>query len=144
MELVKALRYLLFGDDALLRWTLFSAFSFAAVVGLTALLHDGFGVDSKIAFLIPLILVFFANFLTMRYLVYGRPTRPIGRQFAEYSVSAAGFRILEYATYWISLDLLGAHYLLSIIVIMPTSFLLKFLFYKMTVFGSAELPPRSR
>lgn len=138
------LRNLLFGDRVLLRWSAFSVGSFLTVVSLTALLRESVGLNEKAAFAIPLVLVFFANFVTMRYLVYDGPRRPIARQFAHYSVSATIFRGLEYVAYWLSLDLLGVNYLIAVLVIMPTAFLLKFLFYKVAIFGSDSLSWLSR
>jgi hypothetical protein len=132
---------LLFEDSSLPRWTLFSVFSFLFVLGLTSLLHQVLGVNDRVAFLIPLIGVFFLNFFTMRYVVYGRPSRTIGSQFLAYTFSAAGFRAIEYAAYWISLEFFSLHYLIAITLILPTSFLLKYLFYRFAVFGSG--PRRS-
>ena len=138
MRLINAIVRVLFGDRALIRWTFCSAGSFLAVVGLTAFFREVIGLNAKLAFLFPLIIVFFVNFLTARYLVYGRPTLPIGRQFLAYSLAAFSFRGLEYGAYWTLLDWLGVHYLVAASVVMPSSFISKFAFYKLTIFGSQE------
>ena len=138
MKFISAIRHLLFRDRALLRWTACSGFSFATVLGITAGLHEIVGIDEKFSFLAPLVFVFFINFITLRYFVYGRSTRPIITQFIQYGVSAMIFRSLEYCAYWLALDLLGVNYLVAVLVIMPTSFLLKFLFYRVAVFGSLQ------
>lgn len=132
---VRKVKLLLLSDASLLRWCFFSVFSFAMVLGLTILLHEIFHLNEKIAFLTPLVIVFFTNFVTMRYFVYGKPTKPIHRQFLEYVLASFGFRALEYIAYWFFIDWLHIHYVVTVCLVMPTSFLSKFIFYKIIVFG---------
>ena len=116
------------------RWTVASGFSFFVVLGLTMLLHEVLFVSEKIAFLVPLIVVLVANFFTCRWFVFRGTPGEILPQFAGYALSSAGFRLTEYLVYWILLDCLGLWYVAAAVIVMPTSFIIKFLFFGLLVF----------
>ena len=124
-----------FGNLEFIRWVFFSGVSFSVVFGVTTLLHEILGVDEHYSFLFPLILVFFLNFFTCRYFVFKSSSNPFFRQFMEYTFSALGFRALEYLIYWILIDIVSITYISAMILVMPTSFIIKFLYYHMLVFN---------
>ncbi len=121
-------------DLPFVRWTAFSGFSFLMIVSLTSLLHEVFHVGERLAFLSPLVILYFTNFFVCRYFVYQSTDQSIPRQFLAYSLSSVGFRIVEYLTYWVLLDGLGVWYIAAMLIVMPTSFVVKFLFFKVIVF----------
>jgi putative flippase GtrA len=133
--MIRRLKPYLLEDGAFMRWTFFSAFSFLFIVGLTTALHEVFRVGEKLAFLIPLVVVFFVNFAACRYFVYGARSQPLARQFAKFAISSLGFRVGEYAVYWVLIDIIGMWYLAAVFIVMPTSFILKFVFFKVFVFA---------
>jgi putative flippase GtrA len=130
-------------ESSFIRWIGFSGFSFAMVFGLTTFLVQVMHVGEKLAFLIPLSILFVTNFFVCRYFVYRNTHDSIVHQFLRYSASSIGFRVLEYVTYWLLLDFLQLWYVTVMLVVMPTSFVMKFLFFKVTVFGHRQPPPSS-
>src|SRR5262245_61182995 len=116
---------------AFLRWCVLSACSFLAVLGLTSFLHEICGLEERISFALPLVVAFFGNFLWLRYLLYGRPVGDWRKQFAKYAVAAIFFRSCEFAAYAITLDWLHINYILVAAIVLPGSFILKFVFYKL-------------
>lgn len=88
------------------------------------------------AFLPPLLILFVWNFVAMRYFVYGRPLTGIREQFIRYSASALVFRGAEFFAYWLLVSQCRMHYLLVMAIVMPVSFVMKFLIYRMLVFAS--------
>jgi putative flippase GtrA len=124
-------------DGAFARWCGFSAVSFASVITLTTALREVLGADQRIAFLLPLVIMFFVNFLTLRYFIYRTKEVPIATQFAGYAASAIGFRVTEFVAYWTLVDVFSLHYFVSIVIVLPASFVLKFV-----VFGSVAFRQR--
>ena len=124
------------------RWSLASVFSFSMVVGLTAFLHEVCHVGEQIAFLVPLVILFTANFFICRFFVYRSHAGSLGRQFAGYAVSVAGFRIAEYLVYWFLIDVMNVWYLLAVFFVVPTSFVVKFLAFGGLVFREGDLQRR--
>ena len=124
---------------AFARWTLASGLSFATVLGLTTLLHENLFVGEKVAFLIPLVVVFVANFFVCRWFVYQQASGPIWQQFVGYALSCVGFRTTEYFVYWILLDCFGVWYVAAVTIVMPISFVTKFLFFGKLVFRRGAL-----
>ena len=127
-------------SGAFFRWCGFSVFSFLFVTGLTALLHDGLAIEARLSFLVPLTLVFFLNFITIRYFVYDNPTGPITQQFLRYSASAIVFRITEFVAYCLLTEVLSLFYLIAVLIVLPTSFFLKFIVFRYLVFEKAKRP----
>lgn len=123
-------------NSSFFRWTLFSLGSFVAVFFLTVLCAEVFMLPEDWAFLPPVVILFFWNFITMRYFVYGSPVIPMQEQFINYSCSAIAFRSAEFLVYWILVSKLGVRYTNAVVVVMPASFIAKFFFYKSHVFTS--------
>lgn len=122
-------------ESPFVRWSGFSVFSFAVVVGLTYVLGEIVGLHPNLAFLIPLVIAYFMNFATCRWFVYRSSDEPIVRQFLKYSATAVGFRVVEYAIYWALVNLLDMRYMIAVFIVLPTSFVCKYLFYKVAVFA---------
>jgi putative flippase GtrA len=125
----------LFADRSFVRWTLLSFVSFSLVLGTTFVLRDIVGTTERVAFGAALCIATVVNFYTCKYLVFsGGQQYEARRQFVLYVVTTLGFRLFEYALYWLILDLLSLHYLLAAVAVMGTSFLGKFLASKLIIF----------
>jgi putative flippase GtrA len=126
-----------FFDRSFLRWTLLSFFSFFLVLGSTFVLREMLGATELVSFGAALCIVSVVNFCTIKYLVFSSDQRyEARRQFLLYGLTTLGFRLSEYAIYWLILDLLNLHYLLAAVTVMCTSFLGKFLVSKLIIFRS--------
>ncbi|REJ70033.1 MAG: hypothetical protein DWQ31_02110 [Planctomycetota bacterium] len=112
----------------------FSGLSFFLVLGLTTLFVEIVDLGENLGFLIPLVIVFFLNFLACRYFIYRNPHDSIVGQFIRFSISAIGFRVAEYLTYSLLVTYFGLWYFGVMIVVLPTSFVVKYLYFKVIVF----------
>ena len=119
------------------RFAMLSGSSFLMNFGLTALLSEVARLRSEVSFLIALIVVFFVNFLAMRYWVYGGgcPRARFFPQMATFLGSSLGFRASEYAAFLVLHTALGLHYALAVPSILILASLAKFLFYRAAVFA---------
>jgi putative flippase GtrA len=125
---------------SLFRYGVVSGMSFVINLGLTALLHEVFGVAEEAAYAVALITVFLTNFVMFRYYVYGRTVGAAHRQLLAYTLSAIGFRGGEYLSFLLVHTVLGVYYLAAIILVQSVSAITKFFYYRAVVFRAA---PRS-
>ncbi|RPI77972.1 MAG: hypothetical protein EHM42_13395 [Planctomycetaceae bacterium] len=130
------------------RFMVASVASFLVAYGITIGLHELADVSEGDAFGAALVVVFFLNFLSYRFFIYGRSTAPLLRQFGVYACSAAAFRGLEYVVFnWLMVQLQLDYRLVTPAVLLGST-LGKFLFYRF-VFGDPskrrlrEIDPRS-
>lgn len=125
-------------DFSGIRFVLLSGSSFLINVGLTVGLSELAHLREEFSFLIALVTVFLANFLGMRYWVYGDTTQRLGflAQLVCFLPSTLGFRGLEYAAFLLLHTLLGLHYVLAVLIVLVVGSLSKFFFYRITIFGS--------
>lgn len=112
------------------RWGVITLVNFVVNVGLTAMLHEGFGVDTRVAYAIALTTVFFMNFALLRYYVYApNDAQPLGALFATYAASAIGFRLTEYVGFLLLHTIAGVPYLIAIFLVQGASFFVKYFYY---------------
>ena len=126
-----------FGE--LLRFGLLTMVSAGITIGLPVLLHEGLGIDPRIAVAIAFALVFVFNFTMMRLLVF----RDRGNAMAalrRFFVSSLVFRSAEYVGFLV-LYHMGMRYYAAQIVVVGVSFGLKFLTMRHIVFKPSLADP---
>jgi putative flippase GtrA len=112
-----------------------SGASFALNFGITVGLHQVLGAPEEAAFAVALVTVFVMNFLGMRYFVYPGEHRSVGKQLMLFAVSSGSFRGLEYLAFLALHTWLHYPYRLVLVVVLGTSFVAKYCYYKVFVFA---------
>ncbi len=125
------------------RWVFFSGLSMGLVTFVTFVFHEWFHLTEQWSFLTALLLVSTWNFFAIRYFIYGGNQRPIGRQFVEFVSSSLAFRGFEFLSYWILIDVSSINYLLATAVVLPASFIGKYLLYSTFVFKQRSMAEQS-
>ena len=118
------------------RYVVLSGISLCVNVGLTTLLHEIAHVREELAFLAALVAAFLCNFVGMRYFVYRAASADVMPQLARFLASSLGFRGAEYAAFLLLHTVFGVYYLLACAAILVTSFVSKYFFYRVAVFGN--------
>jgi len=117
------------------RYLMLSALSFALTLGITAGLHEWFGVSPEISFAVALLVVFLTNFAGMRWWVFRGTQRPVVSQFMGFSLSSLSFRGLEYCGYLLLYRLAGIPYLAAAVATIGISFAVKYVVYDSWLFS---------
>jgi putative flippase GtrA len=116
------------------RYIFSSAVSFSVNVGLTAIFHEIFRAEEELAFAIALTTVTGINFLLHRYYTFAGTGRSLIAQGATFTTSAIGFRGAEYGIF-LALHLwLGLLYPVAIVMVLSTSFVGKFFWFRHVIF----------
>jgi putative flippase GtrA len=123
-----------FRPDALARFALGGVVSSSVVLGVSALLAETHVVGERVAPAIGLATSLAVNFLVLRHFVFRSTERPVARQGLEFLASSGAFRAFEYAGFLAVDSLLHVHYLIALVLVLGTSFGLKFLWYESHVF----------
>ncbi len=105
---------------------------------ITAFCHEYLGLKEQTAFGIALVIAFFLSFYLMRYYIRRAQSGPFWKQLGGFFISALVFRLLEYLAFGLIYDAIGLHYLLTIILVNGTSFVLKFFYYRVLVFATSS------
>jgi len=119
---------------ALVRFGLGGVLSSTVVLGLSALLAETGTAGTRVAPAFGLAASLAVNFAVMRRLVFRGTQRPLARQAVEYLASSGVFRGLEYLGFLVVDSVLHLHYLVALVVVLGTSFGLKFVWYEGFVF----------
>jgi putative flippase GtrA len=117
----------------LARYVLATLVSASITLGVPVALHEGLGVDERIAVAVALVIAFVVNFVTTRVYVFksaGNARAELNRFIA---VSLA-FRLGEYGLFLLLFSL-GIVYYIAQLVVLILSFVLKFLTYRRFVYG---------
>jgi putative flippase GtrA len=117
------------------RFLLLGGLSFSLNLGITATLHEIFGVSPEVSFAVALVAVFCLNFAMMRWWVFRGTRRPILGQLAGFGGSSLFFRGLEYAGYFALFRYVGFPYLGAALTVIGISFTLKYLVYNFWLFS---------
>ena len=117
-----------------LRYCVGAAVSFGTNLGLTWSLHDAAGFPAELAFGLALVVVHVMNFFVGRHYIYRAAGGSSVVQFSRFTVSAAGFRVLEYIGFLILHTVLAIPYLFAAAGVLGFSFLFKYFFYGSSVF----------
>lgn len=112
------------------RFLFVSGFSFCLTFGITLFVREVLGQSEQRAFGSAITSALVINFLFLRYFIYGRSQAPLLPQLGIYLVSASVFRLGEYLLFEACLRLIGLDYRVSTIVVLASSTVLKFLYYR--------------
>jgi len=120
--------------NRLFRFGALGGIGFVVNFGLTALLHEVAQLSAELAFAIALVVVFFGNFLSCRYLVFDDTAGDFKRQLLHYALASFGFRFAQWVSFLALHTWLGLPYLLAVAIVLASWFLIKFSFYRAFVF----------
>jgi len=116
--------------------------SSAVVLGVSAFLREGGFVGERVAAGLGLATSLVVNFHVMRHFVFRGTRQPLLQQALQFLATSGVFRGLEYLAFLLVNTVFHLHYLLALVLVLGTSFLLKFLVYEGWVFRRA--PPTDR
>lgn len=119
--------------DQRFRYIIASGFSFTLAISLSFLMKSVIGLNEKVAVGITLIIVFFVNFIIIRYFVFQSTAEPV-KQFINFALSSIAFRLMEYGLFILLLSWANAYYLFALSCAMIVTFVLKYFFQKKIVF----------
>jgi putative flippase GtrA len=123
------------------RYLINTGLSFAVNLGLTALLHEAMGVREELAYAVALAVVFVMNFLMFRFYVFdGRSDQP-GKQVGLFLGTSIVFRLVEYLGFLLVHSVLGVYYLLAIVLVQGSTFVIKYFVYGGWIFKRTPSKP---
>jgi putative flippase GtrA len=131
-----------FDKRALARFLAGGVASTVVTLGTTAALHEIAAIPELIAAAVGLAASLVVNFAVLRLFVFRGTDIPLGRQAMMFLGSSGVFRGLEYSGFFV-LHLLGVHYLVGLVLVLGSSFVVKFFVYEKLVFSrkpEARLP----
>jgi len=120
------------------RYLAASGISFGVNIGMTAGLHELFGVAPEIAFAVALATVFVLNFAAMRWWIFAGTQRRLIPQLLGFGAASVGFRGFEYAAWWMLYRGLGVPYLGAAIAAIGVSFVAKYVVYDSWLFARSS------
>ncbi len=120
------------------RFVALGATSFSLNLGITAVLHEVFGVSPEFAFAAALVTVFCVNFSIMRWWVFRGTPRPLLDQLLGFGLSSLFFRGSEYLGYLLLYRWADLTYLVAVLVVISVSFGLKYVVYNSWLFARGE------
>jgi putative flippase GtrA len=123
--------------NKLFRFGAIGGVGFVVNFGLTAFLHEIVGLSAELAFAVALVVVFFGNFLSCRYLVFDATADDPKKQLLHYAFASFGFRFAQWSSFVVLHRWLGVPYLLAVAVVLVSWFLIKFSVYRAFVFRPA-------
>jgi putative flippase GtrA len=116
------------------KYSILSLLSALLVIGATFVLHQLVGFREDYAYLGGIVAAWFLNFAGMRYFIFPGSEKKFLVQAGHFFLSSIGFRLLEYAAFFMLANIFGIYYLLVTIAILGVSFIAKYLFYQERVF----------
>lgn len=117
------------------RFFLLGLLSFSMNLGITAGLHEIFGVSPEVAFAVALVAAFCTNFSLMRWWVFRGTARPIMDQLVGFGLSSLFFRGTEYVAYIVLYRIAEVRYLVAAVAVLGTSFGVKYVVYNSWLFS---------
>ena len=128
-------RSIRFGEVS--RYSLLAAISAVMTLGLPVAFHEWLGIGERTAVALALAIAFVVNFVGAKSYVF-KSTGALGAQLLRYAAANAGFRVAEYMAFIVLHTAIGLFYVLALGLVLVTSFVVKFVFYRTFVFTSAE------
>jgi putative flippase GtrA len=119
---------------ALARFLAGGVASTVVTLGTTAALHEMAGIPEVIAAAVGLAASLLVNFAVLRFFVFRGTELPLVRQAMMFLGSSGVFRGLEYSGFFV-LHLVGVHYLVGLVLVLGSSFVVKFFVYERLVFS---------
>ena len=127
-----------FKPMTLVRFAAGGVISSGVTLGTTAFLHEITGLRETVAAGFGLAAALVVNFLLLRLYVFRGTQRSFSAQLAMFLGSSGVFRAIEYAAFLLVHATLDLHYLVGLILVLGSSFLLKFVVYEGWVFARRE------
>ena len=124
----------------LLRYGVAGLVSAVITLGLPVALHEGLGVDPRIAVGVALALAFVVNFITNRRFVFRSNGNARG-ELQRFALVSAAFRLAEYGLFLL-LFALGMAYYIAQPLVLGLTVMLKVLIYRGFVYGRG-VPPEA-
>ena len=116
------------------RFLIWSGVSFTVNFLLCILFVEVLAFREDLAFASSVVIVFFINFLAVRYYIFDDSTTSIGTQFLGFLGGTIGFRVLEYfAFYWL-VNRMQLNYQMVFVVVTGVSMVSKQIIYRVSVF----------
>lgn len=100
------------------------------------------GVPESISFAVALAVTYMLNFSGCRWFVFVSTEVPLITQFIQFAITNGTFRILEYLSLLSLSALEFSNYYARVLLVLGTSFVIKFFVYGKFVFGNPK-PSRS-
>ena len=125
------------GVGELYRFLLMTGLSASITLIIPIILREIVGLDEKIAVGLALVVAAAVNFITVRNYVF-RSDGAILPQLIRFALSSLVFRGSEYLAFLLLHTFADMFYVLALGIVLVVSFVLKFLFYRVFVFGAAE------
>lgn len=113
----------------LFRYLVNTGLSFVVNLGLTALLHEVFEFREAMAYGVALVVVFVMNFVLFRYYVFDGRTDQPAKQLGTFAATSVVFRVSEWFAFRLLNERFAVHYLLAIVVVQGTTFVVKYFVY---------------
>jgi putative flippase GtrA len=101
---------------------------------ITSFVHEVLGRSPELAFAVALICVFTYNFFACRHIIFRATTGDPRRQMVKYAGLSGLLRLVEYLGFLVVHAILNVQYLLAAIIVLGTSFFLKYHLYGKLVF----------
>ncbi len=120
--------------ERFLRYGAAGGVGFGLSLAATVTLHEVAGAPEELAFAVAQVMVFFFSFLTARHFIFDGSAGDPKRQLIRFALSSAGFRGGEYVGFLVLHTFLEIPYLVAVVVVLGTSFIVKFFFYGTVVF----------
>jgi len=92
------------------------------------------GVSESISFAVALAVTYFLNFSGCRWFVFLSTDVPVITQFIQFAITNGSFRILEYLSLLALSTLEFSNYYTRVLLVLGTSFVIKFFVYGKFVF----------
>jgi putative flippase GtrA len=137
MEAIAGMLRKNFLSEKFVRYVVNMVITYPLLIGLTFGLTEFAGMYYLLAYVLSLCVTIIINFfLSMRWIfnVEGR----VGNRFVRYLVVLAAFSLANTLLVKVFTEYLGVYYLLSIILVSGSMFLLKYLTYNSKVFGRMD------
>jgi putative flippase GtrA len=119
------------------RFVAAGVFSYGLGIILSILFHEFIGLRQEVAVALSLAAVLATNFWVARSLIFRSIGDPSG-QFIRFATTSLIMRGLEYAMFYLLLKKLNINYLVSMTIAMAISSCIKFLVYRIFVFGKPD------
>lgn len=92
------------------------------------------GVSESISFAVALAVTLFLNFSGCRWFVFFSTDVPVITQFIQFAITNGSFRLLEYLSLLVLSTLGFSNYYIRVLLVLGTSFVIKFFVYGKFVF----------
>jgi len=120
--------------ERFLRFGAVGGIGFGLNLAATVTLHEVVGVPEELAFAVAQVVIFFFSFVSARHFIFEGSAGDPKRQLIKFALSSVGFRGAEYVGFLVLHTFLEIPYVVAVVAVLGSSFLVKFFFYGTVVF----------